>query len=239
MFFFRPHVYPNLTMNCTHSNDKTDIGYIRCSLMWMWNIVNFCSTCHHLALTLEIAIGVLTDEHNTNIPFTLFGGHRYISTRLLIGEYTTFEDGMRKARKLLKRKTATYFGLSGLAAFLRENEATHDSDVSTVINYGRIHQKQSAHANQFKVCGDYVNNLEEVNSDIADIMRGMTIPGSGVVVKYVCVDDLASAIADAIRACEQHVTECKRDGNFPNDFNPDDHRSVRAAIDRIVDLAEE
>jgi hypothetical protein len=237
MSFFTPLVFPNLTMNCTHPNDKADIGCIRCSLMWMWNIVNFCCTCRNLVVAFQIAIGELTDEDDPEIPIMLYGQHRYISRNRLIDEYTLLDVGMGNALTLLKKKTATFFGLPGLAAFLRENEATYDSKVCTVINHDLIVQRQSVHVDEFKACGDYVNNFQDIKGDLTDIMHGMTIPGSGVIVKYVCVNDLVSALEDAVSACDGCVRECKKDGKFPCDFNPDDYRSVRAAIDGIMERA--
>jgi hypothetical protein len=200
--------------------------------------VNYCSTCHHLAVILKAAIGELTDEGDISIPFTVYRGHRYTSASLLTEEFTAFEVGMRKALKVLKKKTATHFGLNGLAAFLRENEATHDSDNPSVINYGRLCQKQSTHTKQFKICGECVNDMEEVRSLIYEVMRGHVIPGSGGVVKYVCVEDLVSALEVAINNCKSLLTGSKKDGQFPDDFNPDDHRSVDATVYTIALLEE-
>jgi hypothetical protein len=200
----------------------------------MWNIVNLCGTSRHRLVTHAIAIAKLTDAEDKEIPFTHYGGARYISRNLLIDEHITFQNGMRNAVTLLKTKTKTLFGLPGLSAFLSENDATHASEDPTVINRDRSLQSQSVHVDEFKICGDYVNKLQEIKSDIEDIMHGVTIPGSGVVVKYVCVEDLVSAIGDSVLACEKYVTESMHDGNFPHGFDPDDDQSVSAAIHKIL-----
>jgi hypothetical protein len=175
----------------------------------------------------------LTDSEDGDTPIMTFRGERYICKNLLIEDYNIFQSGMGRALTVLKETIAAFFGLAGLAAFLREDAITHDTMDPSRINHDYTLQRQSVHADGFRFCGSYVNSFQEINNNIAEVMEGITFPGSDE--KYVCVDDLEVVIDQSVRDSREHEKECKEDGKFSNDFNPGDPRSVRASVQAIVD----
>jgi hypothetical protein len=223
-------------MNCTHPHDKDAIECIKCTLMWIWNIVIYCNTCRDLVATFEDGIGELIIADNPGIPIVHWDRDKYISRNLLINEYNRFHCGMGDALTRLKQATAASFGLSDFTAFLIENDVTHGSQDPIEIEFDRSLQRQSIHVDEFKLCGAYVNELHTIKSSITDAIKGISI--TGMAGKYVHMDELETITDQLVRDCNDYVAQSYNDGNFPSDFNPRDHRSVRDAIDVIVDRQE-
>jgi hypothetical protein len=214
-----------MNMNCAHADDDC----LACAMMWLWNLVIYCTSCHETLVAFQYAVESETVGTNIDIAIVKYQGKKYIYIDVFMDDYNAMVASLSNARVTFKAAVATFMGLTGMAAFLDENEGTHGGTDGTVIRRDLGLQEASVHKEEFKHCGSYVNHMEMIKHDLAEVMKGITIPRYPG--KYVCVNELEIVMCDSCSTCKGYVAECKDEGFYPDDFNPADPQSVREAVE--------
>lgn len=223
-------------MNCAHEADTSDYDCCLCATMWMWNAVIFCRTCVKAVLRFQYVIENETVGTDVEIATVNYRGKKYVYKGVFNGDYETMVVSMSNGRMAFKVAVATFLGVTniGLAAFLHEHAATHESTDRRVVHSVLAMQETSVHSAQFGFCGYYVNSVQDLSENIAEIMSGITIPNYPGV--YVCIDELQNVMGDSCDSCEKLVEESRDEYKYPVNFNPGDPRSVRETVEGFLNM---